>query len=175
MRESGVVLAFLAAILCSAAQGQNCRLDEVLSRFPGFHVLKLEERDSETRAFLNQFAKGNPSVVHADFDGDGRPDFALLLRSAGGKARFVIVLCPESQELKTVHDLDVTGSDGGAYLKPVPAGTLVSQTEAIDSGTRVPRVRLTSPGIRVVYFEKAEVLLYWSPQLHKIREIQTGD
>jgi hypothetical protein len=26
-----------------------------------------------------------------------------------------------------------------------------------------------------VYFEKAEVVLYWSVKFHKIQEIQTGD
>ena len=175
MRES-VALVFLAAILCSAAQGQDCKLDEVLGDFPGFHVLKLEERDSDTRAFLAaHFRNGDPNIVHADFDGDGRSDYALLLKSRAGRAKLVVVLCRESQNPKTVYDLDVTGSEGETYLQRVPAGTSVSQTEAIHTGDNVPRATLNSAGIRVVYFEKAEVVLYWSVKFHKIQEIQTGD
>lgn len=176
MRTSGVLLALVIASLCPIAVGQNCELGEVLNQIPGFHVLRLEERDADTRAFLiKHFAKDNPSVVHADFDGDGRPDYALLLKSSAGKAKFVIVLCPESAQLRTVHDLDVTGSEGQTYLQRVPAGTLVSQTEAIDTGGKAPRVRLRSAGVRVVAFEKAEVVLYWSSKLHKIEAIQTAD
>jgi hypothetical protein len=176
MRTSGVLLALVFASICPMAEGQNCELGDVLRQIPGFHVLKLGERDPDTRAFLIQhFAKDNPSVVHADFDGDGRPDYALLLKSSTGEAKFVIVLCPESAKLRTVYDLDVTGSEGQSYLQSVPPGTLVSQTEAIDTGGKVPRVRLRSVGVRAVDFEKAAVVLYWSSKLHKIKAIQTAD
>ena len=176
MKVFGVLLALVFASLCSTAEGQNCELGDVLSHFRGFHVLNLEERDPDARAFLiKHFTKDNPSVVHADFGGDGRPDYALLLKNSAGKAKLVIVLCPEASTLKTVYDLDVTGSEGQSYLQRVPAGTLVSQTEAIDTGGKVPRIRLSSVGIRVVDFEKAEVVLYWSSKLHKIETIQTAD
>jgi hypothetical protein len=39
----------------------------------------LKELDSDARAFfLQHFPKASPSVVHADFDGDGQLDYALL-------------------------------------------------------------------------------------------------
>jgi hypothetical protein len=151
-------------------------LNEVLSLFRGFHVLKVEERDPDTRAFLvAHFAKSNPSIIHADFDGDGLSDYAVLLKKdKGTSARFVAVLCPVSGALKTVYDLDLTGSTGDVYLKRIPPGVRVSQTEAIEPETIAP-VRLRSAGIQLVYFEKAAVVVFWNPKLHKMQEIQTGD
>ena len=56
-------------------------IDKLLNHFPGDHVLTLSERDSDARDFiLKHFPRSNPSVVHADFDGDGHPDYAMLLR-----------------------------------------------------------------------------------------------
>jgi hypothetical protein len=176
MKVFRVLLPFTLAILCSAAEGQSCETSQVLMHFPGFHLLKLDERDANTKAFLTaHFLKSNPSVVHADFDGDGFADYALLLKNRVGTAKLVVVLCLESQKLRTVYSLGVSGSAGEVYLKTVPPGTLVSQTEAIDTGGKTSRMRLSSAGIRVVYDEKAEVVLFWNAKLHRIQEIQTAD
>jgi len=61
-------------------------LGSVLNNFLGYHILKLTEMDGDASAFfLQHFPKGNPSVVHADFDGDGHLDYALLLRNDKAK------------------------------------------------------------------------------------------
>ena len=74
-----------ASLWCCAAmsdaEAPKTDLHIILSRFPGYHVLTLAERDSDARTFiLAHFPKHNPSIVHADFDGDGHPDYAILLK-----------------------------------------------------------------------------------------------
>src|SRR4029077_8321809 len=91
----------------------------ILDDFPGFHMLTVAERDSDTRAFiLAHFAKRNPSVVRADFDGDGHPDYAVLLKNKkSGVAKFVILLCPEDEHCKKACDEDITSYAGEVFIK----------------------------------------------------------
>ena len=93
-----VLLSVLALVWCvalSGSDGQGTDLNGVLKQFPGYHLLTLQERDPDVKAFLAQhFPKSNPSVVRADFNGDGNPDYALLLKDdKSGAAKLVVLLC----------------------------------------------------------------------------------
>jgi hypothetical protein len=139
--------------------------------------LTLNERDSGTRAFISQhFPKLNPSVVHADFDGDGNLDYALLVKNEKLQVtKLVVLLCSEDGHCRTVYKLDVTSSSDLVYLQPAAIGSVASQTDAIDSTDHSSPVRLKSTGIQVTYFEQAKVVLYWNRKLKKIKEVQTAD
>jgi hypothetical protein len=171
----------VVSLFCCAAVSQTKApkndLDILLSRYPGRHLLTLQEQDSETRAFiLRRFPKDNPSLVHADFDGDGHLDFALLLRhDKSGATKLLVLLCAGDGQCKRVYELDVTAYSDSVYLRPVRMGSTVSQTEAIDTNDHASPVKLRATGIRVTYFGKAEVVLYWNKDHKKIEEIQTED
>jgi len=180
--RASFLAALLASFLCccvglSAPQEQKSGVGNVLSNFPGFHLLVPKERDPDTTAFiLKRFPKSNPSVVHADFDGDGNLDYALLLKNDKSQAtKLVVLLCSESGHCRSVYELDVTAGSGIVYLRPVATGSVVSQTEAIDSTTAPSPAKLHSIGIQVAFFEKAAVVLYWDRKVKKIREVQTAD
>jgi hypothetical protein len=183
MRRACLFSLFLALVFSVAAprgNGQSDGIDKIiLNDFPGFHVLTVPERDSDTRAFiLAHFAKRSPSVVRADFDGDGHLDYAVLLKNKNkksGVAKFVILLCSESEHCKKAFDEDITSYAGEVFIKTVPIGRRVSQTEAIDTKDYPPPVRLSSTGIEMTYFEKAKVVYYWNTKHKKIETIQTGD
>jgi hypothetical protein len=179
---SGCILLLLVVAGCCeatpGADGQDSTVNGIVSRFPGYHLLKLAERDAETRAYvLRHFPKGNSSVVHADFDGDGHLDYALLLKdNKSGSVKVVILLCSEDAECKSVYNLDDPGSDSGElYIRPVPIGSRVAQTEAIDTKNYPAPVRLRSTGIELTVFEKASVVYYWDRKRKKIETVQTGD
>jgi hypothetical protein len=66
---------FFCFALVSSGQERKGNVTKILSGFPGYHLLTLKELDPDARAFLLQhFPKASPSVVHADFDGDGQQD-----------------------------------------------------------------------------------------------------
>jgi hypothetical protein len=169
------VTALVCCVALSASDGQGTGVDTVLKLFPGYHVLTLQERDPDVKAFLGQhFPKSNPSVVRADFNGDGNPDYALLLKDdKTGAAKLVVLLCSADGQCKSVYDVDGTTYASVTYLRPVSTGSKVSQTEAVPGNT--PPVKLRSTGIQVNYFEKGKVVLHWNPKRQKIEEVQTGD
>jgi hypothetical protein len=180
--RASVLAVLFASFLCccvglSARQEQKSDVGNVLTNFPGFHLLTSKERDPDTTAFiLKRFPKSNPSVVHADFDGDGNLDYALLLKNDKSQAaKLVVLLCSGTSHCRSVYELDVTADSGIVYLRPVATGSVMSQTEAIDSTTAPSPAKLHSTGIQVTYFEKAAVVLYWDRKLKNIREVQTAD
>jgi hypothetical protein len=163
----------------SAAPGQSSEIDRISRQFPGYHVLLLNERDAETKAFILQhFPKSNPSVVHADFDGDGHSDYALLLKNNQSETtRLVVLLCSENQHCTSVFNQEVATDSGyaGIYVRPVRIGSRVSQSEAIETQHYPAPTKLRSVGIEVTYFEKAKVVYYWNKKRKKIEAIQTAD
>ncbi len=181
MRLSGSILAILiAGLFCCAlisnGEERKSNLDNILNGFPGYHLLTLKERDSDTRAFILQhFPKANPSVVHADFDGDGHLDYALLLRNDKTQTtKLVVLLCSENGHCRSVYELDVSSYFDSVYLLHVTRGSRVSQTGAVDT-SHTTSANLKLSGIQVTYFEKGKVVLYWNAKLNKIEEIQTAD
>jgi hypothetical protein len=181
VRRACLFSLFLALAFSVAAPRGNAQDDGIdkiiLNDFPEFHVLTVPERDPDTRAFiLAHFAKRNPSVVRADFDGDGHLDYAILLKNEkSGVAKFVILLCSEDEQCKKARDEDITSYAGEVFIKAVPTGRGVSQTEAIGDKDNPTPVRLSSTGIEVTYFEKAKVVYHWNTKHKKIETIQTGD
>ena len=172
-----IVIVSLCCAAMSGAETPKNDLDIIMSRFPGYHVLTLQERDSDARTFiLAHFPKHNPSVVRADFDGDGHLDYAILIKDKkSGTTKLVILLCSGDTQCKSVQEVDVTSSSGGVYIRPVPIGSRVSQTDAIDSKDYPSPVRLSSTWVEVTYFGQAKVVYYWNRKHKKMETIQTED
>lgn len=179
-RQLGWVLVLLVNVIGCAAQGERgpgADISEVLSQFPGYHLLTMRERSADARAFLlHHSSKNNPSIIHADFDGDGHPDYALLLKHDGnGKAEFVVLLCSDDATCRIVYELDVTGSIAEMYIRPVATGSQVSQDESVETKGNTPAVMLHTVGIQVNYFEKAAVVYYWEKKTRKIEALESED
>jgi len=166
---------FCCTLTSSGAEERKSNIESILNSFPGYHLLTLKERDPDAKAFfLKHFPRANPSVVHADFDGDSKPDYALLLRNDKTQVtKLVVLLCPEDGHCRNVYELDVSAYSGSAYLRSVSRGSRISQTESIDTDTAP--VNLKFSGIRVTYFGKGEVVLYWNEKLKKIDSVTTAD
>lgn len=173
-----VRLALIAFFAClGAVRAQKSTTETHLPDYPGYHLLKLGERDADTRAFLAEhFKSSDASVVHADFDGDGYPDYALLLKSdTSAAAKLVVFLCDAQSKCRSVFEQDITGYSEGAYLSRLPTGSRVAEAGSAEGEKESHPVTLTSTGIRVTYFEKGAVALYWEKKLKKIVAVGTGE
>lgn len=171
-----ISLQFCAAFIF-AMTDWGARPDPVLKLFPGYHLLTIAERDSDTRAFIQaNLPKQNPSLIQADFDGDGHPDYALLLKSDQSQnAKFVVLLCPDDNACKQVFELDLTGSPEIMYLRKIAAKSRISQTDTTEDHDQHSGVKLTGTGIELNYFEKGAVIYYWDKAARKIGSVQTED
>lgn len=177
-RLCGCILLLLVTLVCCvAAPGPTSDIDRVLNRFPGYHVLTLLERNSDAKEFIKgHFPKNNPSVVHSDFDGDGHLDYALLLKDGkSGTTKLVVLLCSGDTQCKSVFDVDVTSSSGEVFIRPVPIGSQVAQTDAIETKDYPSPVKLRSTGIELTYFGQAKVVYYWNRKNKKVEAVQTED
>ncbi len=172
-----VVVGLLCCAATSSGEAPKNALGIILGRFSGYHKLTLRERNSDARTFmLRNFPKDDPSVVRADFDGDGHPDYAILLKDNKAKTtKLVVLLCSGGAQCKSVYELDVTAQSGEVYIRPVQAGSQVSQTDAIDTNDHASPVRLSATGIEVTYFGQAKVVYYWNRKHKKIEAVQTED
>lgn len=167
----------LWCLAASAADQQRNKFVGILNLFPGYHVLTLADRDTETRSFLHQrFPKDNPSVVHADIDGDGHLDYALLLKNdKSSHAKFVVLLCSADDSCKKTYESDLTGYSEEVCLRGASSGSRFPRTEAIETPDRIGPLKPSATGIRVIYVGQAEVVYSWNKKHQKIEAIQTGD
>jgi hypothetical protein len=166
-------LALLLAVVCpTAVRGQKSTTQTRPPDYPGYHILKLGERDADTRAFLVEHFKGSDaSVIHADFDGDGHLDYAMLLKSdTSASAKLVVFLCDAQSKCRSASEQDITGYSEGAYLSRLPVGSRV-----VEAGDGSHPVKLTNTGIQVTYFEKGAVALYWDNKMKKIVSVGTAE
>jgi hypothetical protein len=168
----------LKAVFCSlTAHGQKRTAEALPYAYPGYHLLRLEERDADTRAFIaNHFKGSDASVVHADFDGDGYPDYAMLLKNdTSAAAKLVVLLCDAQSKCRGVYEGDITGYSEEAYVSRLPVGSRVAEAASAEGENESHPVKLTNTGIQVTYFEKGSVAYYWDKKLKKIVAVGTGE
>ena len=176
-RWGSIVVSLMTLACCAVSLAHEVPgpgdVDKLLKLFPGYHLLSLQERDNDTKAFFTQnFPKANPSLVRGDFDGDGHDDYAALLKEDKSPAtKLVVLLCQGNGECKRVYEQDETAVSKFVYLRPLHPGSRVSEAE----GGGASGVKLAFTGIQVAYFEKGAVVLYWNSKLRKIEEIQSED
>lgn len=172
-----LIILVLTPYVATAVEASTTDIATILKEFPGYHVLTLAERDSDAREFIRlHFPNKNPSIVQADFDGDGHADYAVLLRdSKTGKAKLAVLLCLGDATCKNVYELDLAGDFGDVYIRPVPIGSHVAQTDAIDTKNYPSPLKLHTVAIEVNYFGKAAVVCYWDQRSKKMQTIQTED
>jgi hypothetical protein len=168
----------MAVFVCpGTVRGQKSTTETHPPDYPGYHLLKLGERDADTRAFLIQHFKGSDaSVIHADLDGDGHPDYALLLKSdTSAAAKVVVLLCDAQSKCRGVFEQDITGYSEEAYLSRLPVGSRVAEAGSAEGEKESHPVTLTNTGIQVTYFEKGAGALYWDRKLKKIVAVGTAE
>lgn len=168
-------MALCWSFVASVHGQQGIPLEDLLSRFPGYHLLTMQERDPDVQAFLHQnFPKENPSLVRADFNGDGIMDYAVLVENDKTRiTKFLILLCSANGKCKSVYETNETAGAEITYLRAMKSGSKIYEMGA--SPGDAPTVKLRSAGIELNYFEKASIVLYWDQKLQKIKEVPTSD
>jgi hypothetical protein len=168
----------LAVFSCATATcGQTGAAAALPHDYHGYHVLKLGERDADTKAFILEHFKGSDaSAIHADFDGDGHPDYAMLLKSdTSATAKLVVLLCDAQSKCRSVYEEDITGYSEGAYLSSLPVGSRIAEAVSAEGEKDSHQAKLTTTGFQVNYFEKGAVAHYWDKKSNKLVTVGTEE
>lgn len=157
------------------------RLEAEIRRiYPNARLVEPADVDAPCRS-------ASPGLVVADFNGDGRPDVAVLLRS--GRPRpartedgreyteeqfWFVVLLDVGGRLRRAHLEHWWGvsSPGRNALELMRSG-VVDEWPGVEHRAR--RVRLKNPGVVLIYCEASAVVYYWSPSRNRFSKLVISD
>jgi len=163
-----------AAIIMAEAM-KNAPLQAVLAQHvhPKASILTLEMLDPASQEeFLSTGADGSPGLVSADFNGDGRPDYAALLSFPQKKSvgEWLVVLIGKPGGGFQLRLLEkYTGFHEDLYITMQPP-------REIKPSNSSQKAKFTMPGIARIYPERPLTLFYWEKgrfQRVKVSEPQT--
>jgi len=155
-------------------------VDLLRSRYPRWHILGTAGFDDAVIADVRRrFGdQAGPQHCGGDFDGNGLPDVALLIRpNEGAQVQLVALrqVKPNRWTLGELSSLDFgSGFQGGysrftRYITPRPPGQVTYWSD----GGKNKRLNLEHDGIEFSFYGKASVLYYWTGKGYAV--VQTGD
>ena len=175
-------LAVLAAlmILQAPAQAQDGPqkvpaeppLEAIVAHFfPGYAPVALGDLAPEVGALTVQdrsydHSDRSPTVIRADFDGNGYADFALLIkkRSESGDDEIFTILMGHGQGRFAKAMESFFGKLArDIYLGFIPAGAEISRVEASPATNSVPQ-RLAGPAVTLNVLSEASDAFFWNPE-----------
>ena len=118
------------------------------ARYDRYHTARLR----------NKFGKA-PIQVVADFNGDGKRDWAGLVRTRKGVINLVVIYSKGQQYRHALLQKDVgrSGYNLGVSVHLQKPGRI----KGFPAENNPKNVRLVLPGVEFVYFEKSSVVYYW--------------
>lgn len=143
-------------------------LDSVIAQFfPGYAPVTPGDLSADVRraaaADPSYNAPGrSPTVIHADFDGNGVADYAVLVRELASPSPdevFAVLMGHGQGQYSAAMKAFFGGLLSDVYLGYIPAGEEL--TPAAGTGKAGPAVRLARPAVRLIYHRRAADAFYW--------------
>jgi hypothetical protein len=172
-------LAIPALLASSPAFGQQDQLPGTVrrtltARYPGWRFAELDPH------LAHELAAGqSPAWVQADFDGDGRQDYAVQLiapSAARDSAQQVVALITRGGRLEPIVLLS-GGLRNGIYLGREARGTMVIDLQQYDDdsdpGPTNGGVVLKNDGVTIYYGQEAASTCFYKPP--EFRCVVSGD
>ena len=127
--------------------------------------------------------KGHPGLVEADFNGDGRKDYVVMLRGGVEKELEIQGKKYKSIDLMLVAFLkDESGSYKSSIIYKYDAGLPpfgvyieLHRPGVIQEFGTDRTAKIKNPAVLLIHCEKSSVVFYWDKQKKMFQEIWTGD
>jgi hypothetical protein len=139
-------------------------------KLPHWQLINPSKWDS---FWFKQYQKDSSLVnyVPADFDCDGKEDYALLLANPKGEAAvWVLQSVGTSYQPFKLQDVETSENPIDVGIELIPKGKL-DYIDLDDENTK--SMRLKCPAIQMLFFERGAVTYYWDK--NKFKSVQTGD
>lgn len=153
-------------------------LEALISRFfPGYGPLPLGDLVPEIGALTASDPVYNtpdrsPTLIRADFDGNGFADYALLIRQTTGPTPdeiFVILMAHGDGQYSKAMESFFGGLASDIYLGYLPAGTVVP-TDA-EAAPDAPGMALDNPAVTLNVMGRASDAFYWDKISTRFRNV----
>lgn len=173
----------IGSISCETNDGEapNTARDElqvfIRNLHPDAKILQLKDMDLESCGQLNM----HPGLVDGDFNGDGRKDYAALLKIGGVKEEkewegkvwklidmwFVVFLGDGQGRFKNIT------IDQFETLLPSGVGISIQPPGIVREWDSDRTIKLRNPGIQRFFCEKSAAVFYWDGE--KFRDVPISD
>ena len=164
----------------AAQESAEPPLDEIVEQFfPGYVVMRESDLDRTVRNHTasNPVYDGvdrTPTVIRADFDGNGVADYALLVRADTSDEPdevFAVLLGQGKGAYSRAAQAFFGGVVGQVYLGYAPAGSVL--VPARHSTVAREAVTLTLPAVKLIYYESSADAFYWDASLNRLASMPT--
>ncbi len=166
-----------------AAAGKTTEppLEEILARFfPGYVLVSMDDLDPAVGRLAEQdpvYADPgrSPSMIRADFDGNGVADYALLVREEAGAEPdeiFAVLMGQGRGRYNRAAQAFFGILLDGVYLGYAPAGAVLSPAP----GSTIVRepVTLAHPAVKLIYLNSASNAFYWDAKAGRLVNMPTA-
>lgn len=146
-------------------------LDEIIARFfEGYAPVSPGDLRDEigrlaVRDPVYEDPQRSPSVIHADFDGNGVDDYAVLIRELAPQAPdevFTVLMGLGDGRYRVAMKAFFGNLMDEVYLGYVPAGERLAPVTG-SAPSREP-VLLDHPAVTLIYLGRAADAFYWNPE-----------
>ncbi len=167
---------FLApGVAAGAEESAEPPLEEILARFfPGYGLVPVDDLDPAVRRLAGQDPVygdpgRSPSMIRADFDGNGIDDYAVLVHeesTAEPDEIFAVLMGQGRGRYQRAAQAFFGVMLDGVYLGYAPAGAVLSPAP----GSTVARepVTLANPAVKLIYLDAAASAFYWDAKADRL-------
>lgn len=159
----------------AARESTEPPLEEILDRFfPGYVLVTMDDLDpavGRLAAADPAYADPgrSPSMIRADFDGNGVADYALLVRAKGVAEPdeiFAVLMGEGRGRYQRAAQAFFGAVLDGVYLGYAPAGAVLSPAP----GSTIVRepVTLAHPAVKLIYLNSASNAFYWDAEAGRL-------
>lgn len=139
--------------------------------FPGYAPVALGDLAQEVGALtvedrIYDHSDRSPTVIRADFDGNGHADFAVLIKKrseSGADEIFTILLSHGQGRYAKAMESFFGKLARDIYLGFIPAGTEVRRAAASPTAESVP-LRLDGPAVTLNVLNQARDAFFWNSE-----------
>lgn len=168
-----VLIPFLLGSEIGCAE-KELKPDEVLKKYSGLMV-QVGHLDREVAEYVaTQQSTASTGVIHADLDGDGVNDIAILTKNIDDKALTLrFYLC--NGTCRAVERISLGEFNGLQFLAVVPPGQSIEEARSFNNERASQKLESSRAAIRYNVFGKTHVTYFWDSQTRSIHSVTTGD